>query len=77
MLIGKLNMWINVRVENKNGRKMTLTDCFVRLGDKPVARRTIPGKWNEQQALTEFKRFPDRFTSMGTLDATQIKALAA
>lgn len=77
MMLGKLNMWCNVRVEWQNGRKMTLTDCFVRLGDKAVARRTIPGTWNTQNSLVEFKRFPERFKPCSTLDEATIKALAA
>ena len=66
--IGTLNVGTRTftsRTSGPNGRKRVLTTIFVRMGDMVVAERTIPGKWDNAAALTEFRRFPERFTAEG------------
>lgn len=43
-----------------NGGKATTV--MVKFGPLLVAKATLGGKWNEQQALGELKRLPHRFT---------------
>lgn len=78
MMIGKLNVGVSTFTQRGvNGNKKVLTTIYVRMGKEVVAERTIPGRWNEAQALTEFKRFPDRFTKRPTYAALDLKGIAA
>jgi hypothetical protein len=77
MLIGKLNCGVNSFIQRGPHAKKTLTQIFVRMGDEVIAERTIPGKWNAFQALTEFRRFPDRFTPRPNFTAATLKQIAA
>ncbi len=76
MLIGKLNVGVSTFTQRNGNVKKTLTTIYVRMGKEVIAERTIPGKWNEVQALREFRRFPDRFTKRPTC-TLDLKALAA
>jgi hypothetical protein len=80
MLIGKLNVGVSVfttRTPGPNAVKRTLSTIYVRMGKEVIAERTIPGRWNEAQAMTEFKRFPDRFTKRPDYAALDLKSIAA
>ena len=48
---------------NKPGSKhRLLTDVTIRLDGKlTVAFRTVPGAWNVEEALKEFRKAPERF----------------
>ena len=50
------------RTAGPNGRRKVLTRIFIRRGEAVIAERVIPGKWTPAQAVTEYKRFPLRFT---------------
>ncbi len=76
-VIGKVNVVIGhvkERVPNKRQPKV-LSEITLRLGDEPIARRTIPGKWSEQQVLTEFRRFPARFLNVSKFDEATLLAI--
>lgn len=77
MMIGKLNVGVSIFTQRGPIRNKVLTTIFVRMGKEVIAERTIPGKWNEAQALMEFKRFPDRFQPRPTFSAATLKAIAA
>lgn len=77
MMIGKLNVGVSVFTQRNGNVKKTLTTIYVRMGKEVIADRIIPGKWDEVQALKEFKRFPDRFTKRATYAALDLKAVAA
>lgn len=77
MLIGKLNAKVSPYTERANSRKRTLTTINVCLGTEVICTRTIPGNWDEKQALTEFRRFPERFTKTEKYAALDLKTVAA
>lgn len=65
---------VTYRVEKRNFAKpKTLTEVSIKAGAEVVAKRTMPGKWSQTQAMTEFRRFPTRFTATGS---TPLAALA-
>jgi hypothetical protein len=64
------------RAEGPNGRQKKLTVVTVKLGKDAIATRTIPGTWTPANALTEFRRFPDRFTRTVAAAALDLKACA-
>ena len=76
MTAQKLNVVVAFR--KQHGHRFPLvTDITVRMGNDPVAQRTIPGRWNQDAAFQEFKRFPERFNAVGVLTAAQLKLVAA
>ena len=78
MLIGKLNVGVSVRTQRvPSGQRKTLSTIFIHMGEMVVAERTIPARWNEAQALAEFKRFPDRFIPRDGFTPATVKAMAA
>lgn len=77
MMIGKLNVATRTFTQRGPHTMKTLTTIFVRMGKEVIAERTIPGRWNEAQALVEFKRFPARFTKRPTYAALDLKSIAA
>lgn len=78
MLIGKLNCGVSVFTQRgPNNTKKVLTTVYVRMGSEVIAERTIPGKWNEYQALMEFKRFPKRFTQRAEYKSLDLEKVAA
>jgi len=77
MMLGKLN--VAVRTFTQRGPHITkvLTEVLIRMGEMPIADRIIPGRWNQAQALKEFRRFPDRFRPCGDFDRAKLNAVAA
>jgi phage gp37-like protein len=76
MMIGKLAMVVNTRVERKGTRKVVLSDIEARMGDQVIATRTIPGEWTPEQARKEFRRFPDRFVPNEGVTKEFVRAVA-
>jgi hypothetical protein len=78
MKIGTLNSVVYTRTERGfNGVRKTLSDIQICMGKLIVARRTIPGRWPEAEAIKEFKRFPERFTPQGDFNSDNLKSFAA
>jgi len=78
--IGTLNVGTRTftqRTAGPNGVKRTLSQIFVRMGDTVIADRVIPGRWTEEAALKEFKRFPARFAPRAPFNAATVAAVAA
>lgn len=47
--------------QKPQGRKTYLSDITIQAGNLVIGTRTIPGLWDEKQALKEYYRFPQRF----------------
>jgi hypothetical protein len=77
MKIGTLNVITRTFTERAINRKKTLTEILIRMGDTVIADRTIPGAWDQKAALTEFKRFPERFKPRDGYTTEVLKAIAA
>ena len=80
-MLGKLNVVVVNgfnRTEGPHGVvKKPYTDISIRLGEQVIATRKAGGTYNQGQALTEFKRFPERFTPQGETKMDTLMALAA
>lgn len=76
---GKLNFGVAVSMNKGNGnKKIPVTTIYVRMGHVVIAKRSIPGRWNTEQAAIEFKKAPERFATVKDgFDATILKKLAA
>jgi hypothetical protein len=68
---------LNVLVQPINGRRLPATKIIVRMGGDKVAEREVGGVYNVDQALREFKRFPNKFTPMKDWDVPKLQAIAA
>lgn len=60
--IVRLSASVTVHESTKAVRCPYKTNITIRFGDTVVAAATLGGKYNEAQALGEFKRNPHRFT---------------
>jgi hypothetical protein len=67
----KLNVQLNARVYLKSGKRARcphVTEIVIRLGDMPVAHKSLGGRYNEAQALAEFKKDPRSFKRLAGWD---------
>lgn len=75
---GKLNFGVACGLVAKGNKRIPVTTIYVRMGHVVVAKRSIPGKWSIEQAAVEFRKAPERFTSVKAGFETPIlKKLAA
>lgn len=80
MKVGSLNVGVRSFTQTShgpNGKRVQMTEIFVRMGDTVIASRITRGKWDERQALQEFKRFPERFPPREGWTKETVKAIAA
>jgi hypothetical protein len=66
-----------VKTAGPNGKVRTTTFVTIKMGDTPYASRTLSGRYSQQDAITEFKRFPTRFIPAQNVTLDILKALAA
>ena len=77
MMIGKLNFVVRVSTQQGPHGRRKASEIIVRMGGQPIARRQTLGAWDEKTAEKEFRKFPERFTAIGSMTAEMLKAIAA
>lgn len=70
---------LTASINHSKGRRRNsvVSHITVKLGPVTVAKATLGGKYNEQQAVKEFTRLPHRFTKLaGFASAKQLGLVA-
>jgi len=57
-------------------RLKTVTYVRIRAGETDYATRHLSGRYSQEQALTEFRRFPSKFNPTAKVNVDTLKALA-